>query len=63
MTDYPFLIVEACPDCGHRCVAVMEIVIGSPRPTGGLMRVPFDEQFTLLDGCYHVTDDDPDEAA
>lgn len=60
MTDYPFLVVERCHDCGQTCVGVMELVIGSPRPTGGLMRVPFEEVFTVLDACHHITDDEPE---
>jgi hypothetical protein len=32
----------------------MELIVGTPKPMGGLMRVPFDEVFTPLDACEHV---------
>lgn len=63
-SDYPFLATQECQRCGAELIAAVEQVIGTPRATGGLMRVPLDVTFVWLQGCEHtsdLTDDDEGE--
>lgn len=51
--SYPKLTTVDCAICGATVHLVIEQVIGTPKTTGGLMRVPFDYVPTVLDGCDH----------
>lgn len=54
VTDFPYLHCEDCPDCGTRLVAVVQKVIGTPRATGGLIRMQWDNHFVWMQACRHV---------
>jgi hypothetical protein len=51
---YPFLWYDICQDCDCELIAVVEQTIGTPRPVGGLMRVPFQPAITWMQVCEHI---------
>lgn len=51
---FPFVWAEMCPDCETDLVAVVEQTIGTPRATGGLMRVPLEPTIVWMQSCEHV---------
>jgi len=53
VNDYPKILTVACAICGEPVTIAIELIIGTPRPIGGLMRVPFDPEPTVLQGCHH----------
>lgn len=52
-SDYPKVLTVACAICGANVTIAVELIAGTPRHIGGLMRVPFDPEPTVLDGCEH----------
>lgn len=57
---FPFIWTDICDECETELVATVEQVIGTPRPTGGLMRVPFEAQIVWMQACEHIDNDEPD---
>lgn len=51
---FPFVWSDICPDCDAEVVAVVEQTIGTPRPIGGLMRVPFEARVVWMQACSHT---------
>jgi len=51
--DYPKILTVLCAICNEPVTIAVELIAGTPRPIGGLMRVPFDPEPTVLDGCEH----------
>jgi hypothetical protein len=51
--DFPRIDSVDCAICGETVTVIIELVAGTPRATGGLMRVPFDPEPTVLSGCKH----------
>lgn len=51
--DYPKILKVECAICGQMVTIAVELIAGIPRPIGGLMRVPYDPEPTVLDGCEH----------
>jgi hypothetical protein len=51
--DFPRIDSVDCAICGETVTVIIELVAGTPRATGGLMRVPFDPEPTVLSGCEH----------
>lgn len=51
--DYPKIMSVDCAICGETVTIIVELTAGTPRPIGGLMRVPFDPEPTVLEGCEH----------
>lgn len=56
--EYPYLFAEPCPDCGEQLVAVVQQVIGTPKATGGLIRMSWDSHLVWMQACRHVSDRD-----
>lgn len=54
--DYPKLVEVSCAICGEKITLAIELIIGTPEPIGGIMRVPFDPEPTILAGCHHFYD-------
>lgn len=53
---FPFLWYDICPDCDKELIAVVEQTIGTPRATGGLMRMEFEPSITWMQYCDHTAD-------
>ena len=53
IADYPKLMSCKCAICGSDITLIIELIIGTPEPIGGIMRVPFDPEPTVLAGCEH----------
>jgi hypothetical protein len=51
--DYPQISTVRCAICDQDVTIIIELIAGTPRATGGLMRVPFDPEPTVLAGCEH----------
>jgi hypothetical protein len=52
-SEYPKVISVDCAICGEAVTIILELMADTPRPMGGLMRVPFYPEPTVLDGCEH----------
>lgn len=61
-SEYPKILTVSCAICGAPVTIIIELMAGTPRPIGGLMRVPFDPEPTVLDGCehFHGTEENDD---
>lgn len=57
----PYLLTDECPDCGAPLTAIVHQIVGTPRATGGLMRVPISTGLAWMQACAHVWD--PEEGA
>ncbi len=53
IADYPKLLGVKCAICGADVLLIIELIIGTPEPMAGIMRVPFDPEPTVLAGCEH----------
>lgn len=53
IADYPKLLGVKCAICGADILLIIELIIGTPEPMAGIMRVPFDPEPTVLAGCEH----------
>lgn len=53
IADYPKLVGVKCAICGADVLLIIELIIGTPEPMAGIMRVPFDPEPTVLAGCEH----------
>ena len=51
--EYPKLAEVDCAICGERITLIIELIIGTPEPIAGLMRLPLDTEPTILAGCEH----------
>lgn len=52
-SEYPKVVAVDCAICGAKVTIILELMADTPRPMGGLMRVPFYPEPTVLDGCEH----------
>jgi len=56
LSEYPKLTSVKCAICGEKITLIIELVIGTPQPIGGIMRLPLDPEPTVLSGCRHFYD-------
>lgn len=52
-SEYPKVVAVDCAICGAAITIILELMADTPRPIGGLIRVPFYPEPTVLDGCEH----------
>ena len=60
ISEYPKLTEVNCAICGAKITLIIELIIGTPTPIDGIMRLPFDPEPTVLDGCHHFYDREAD---
>jgi len=58
--EYPKLAEVKCAICGAKITLIIELIIGTPEPIDGLMRLPLDPEPTVLAGCHHFYDRETD---
>ena len=56
ISEYPKLVSVNCAICGAEITLIIELIIGTPEPIDGLMRLPLDPEPTVLSGCHHFYD-------
>lgn len=56
ISEYPKLVSVNCAICGEKITLIIELIIGTPEPIDGLMRLPLDPEPTVLSGCHHFYD-------
>ena len=56
VSEYPKLAEVNCAICGAKITLIIELIIGTPEPIDGLMRLPLDPEPTVLSGCHHFYD-------
>lgn len=61
MSDYPYVAVEQCPECGLDCVAVLERVVDIGHPSRSRISGSIRTQMIILQICEHLIYDAGDD--
>ena len=59
-SEYPKVVSVECAICGEEVTIILELMADTPRAMGGLMRVPFYPEPTVLEGCEHFYEREED---